>query len=106
MQLFDTLRGGRYELDIPPASERPITLYVCGVTPYDTTHIGHAHTFLIFDVLIRYVRYRGGVVRYCRNVTDVDDPLFERATRDGGHWKEVAESETDKFHRDCVALNM
>jgi L-cysteine:1D-myo-inositol 2-amino-2-deoxy-alpha-D-glucopyranoside ligase len=106
VHLFDTLRGGTYELAIPPAAERPISLYVCGVTPYDTTHIGHAHTFLIFDVLIRYVRFRGGVVRYVRNVTDVDDPLFERALRDGRNWKELAESETDKFHRDCVALNM
>ncbi len=106
MLLFDTLRGAKFPLAIPPAAERPLSLYVCGVTPYDTTHIGHAHTFLIFDVLIRYVRHRGGVVRYVRNVTDVDDPLFERATRDGRHWKELAESETDKFHRDCVALNM
>src|SRR5215510_8615684 len=104
MRLFDTLRGHKAELEIP--ADRPLTLYVCGVTPYDTTHIGHARTFLIFDILIRYVRYQGGVVRYCRNVTDVDDPLFERANRDSRHWKDLAETETDKFTKDCVGLNM
>jgi L-cysteine:1D-myo-inositol 2-amino-2-deoxy-alpha-D-glucopyranoside ligase len=104
--LFDTRRGGTFELELPKAEVRPLTLYVCGVTPYDITHIGHAHTFLTFDILIRYVRYRGGAVRYCRNVTDVDDPLFERARRDGRSWKELAESETDKFVKDCIGLNM
>lgn len=84
MQLYDTLRGHKATLEIP--KDRPLTLYVCGVTPYDTTHIGHAHTFLIFDVLIRYVRSQGGTVLYCQNVTDVDDPLFERANRDNIAW--------------------
>ncbi len=104
MQLFDTLRGYKATLDIP--TDRPLTLYVCGVTPYDTTHIGHAHTFLIFDVLIRYIRYKGGQVRYCQNVTDVDDPLFERARRDGVNWKELANREVAQFVQDCRGLNM
>jgi L-cysteine:1D-myo-inositol 2-amino-2-deoxy-alpha-D-glucopyranoside ligase len=104
MLLFDTLRGHKAELEIP--RDRPLTLYVCGVTPYDTTHVGHAHTFLIFDVLIRYVRSQGGQVRYCQNVTDVDDPLFERANRDGVDWRALAERETAQFVQDCRALNM
>jgi L-cysteine:1D-myo-inositol 2-amino-2-deoxy-alpha-D-glucopyranoside ligase len=104
MHLFDTLRGHKAELEIP--RDRPLTLYVCGVTPYDTTHVGHAHTFLIFDVLIRYVRSQGGQVRYCQNVTDVDDPLFERATRDGVDWRALAERETAQFVQDCRALNL
>lgn len=104
MQLFDTLRGQKAELAIPP--DRPITLYVCGVTPYDTTHIGHAHTFLIFDVLIRYIRFQGGSVRYCQNVTDVDDPLFERARRDSIHWADLAQREVDQFVKDCRGLNL
>ncbi len=104
MQLFDTLRGQKATLDIP--SDRPLTLYVCGVTPYDTTHVGHAHTYLIFDVLIRYLRFRGAQVRYCQNVTDVDDPLFERASRDNVPWDELARRETARFVEDCAALNL
>ncbi|HHY49898.1 MAG TPA: class I tRNA ligase family protein, partial [Alphaproteobacteria bacterium] len=104
MRLFDTLRGQKAELEIP--RDRPLTLYVCGVTPYDTTHVGHAHTFLIFDILIRYVRSQGGQVRYCQNVTDVDDPLFERANRDGVDWRALAEREVAQFTQDCRDLNL
>ncbi|MEN9937079.1 MAG: hypothetical protein RLZZ387_3658 [Chloroflexota bacterium] len=104
MLLFDTLRGRKAELEIP--RDRALTLYVCGVTPYDTTHVGHAHTFLIFDVLIRYIRSQGGQVSYCQNVTDVDDPLFERANRDGVGWRDLAEREVAQFVQDCRALNL
>jgi L-cysteine:1D-myo-inositol 2-amino-2-deoxy-alpha-D-glucopyranoside ligase len=104
MQLYDTLRGQKSTLEIP--RDRPLTLYVCGVTPYDTTHVGHAHTFLIFDALIRYIRSQGGDVRYCQNVTDVDTPLFERANRDGIAWDALANRETEQFVADCAALNM
>ena len=103
MQLYDTLRGHKATLDIP--TDRPLTLYVCGVTPYDTTHIGHAHTFLIFDIFIRYVRSQGGQVKYCQNVTDVDDPLFERANRDNIAWDALAKREVDQFLKDCRAMN-
>jgi L-cysteine:1D-myo-inositol 2-amino-2-deoxy-alpha-D-glucopyranoside ligase len=104
MQLFDTLRGHKATLEIP--ADRPLTLYVCGVTPYDTTHVGHAHTFLIFDVLVRYLRFLGAEVRYCQNVTDVDDPLFERANRDKVDWMALAIRETEQFRSDCAALNL
>ncbi len=104
MLLFDTMRGEVAEFDIP--TERPVTLYVCGVTPYDTTHVGHARTFLIFDVLQRYLMHRGAEVRYCQNVTDVDDPLFERANRDGIAWDELARRETEQFVRDCAELHL
>jgi L-cysteine:1D-myo-inositol 2-amino-2-deoxy-alpha-D-glucopyranoside ligase len=104
MQLHDTLRGQKTPLEIP--RDRPLTLYVCGVTPYDTTHVGHAHTFLIFDVLVRYLRSQGVAVRYCQNVTDVDDPLFERAARDGIAWDVLARRETAQYLADCDALNM
>ena len=103
MQLFDTLRGHKATLEIP--KDRPLTLYVCGVTPYDTTHIGHAHTFLIFDILIRYIRSQGGQVTYCQNVTDVDDPLFERANRDNIAWDVLAKREVDQYLKDCKAMN-
>jgi len=104
MQLYDTLRDRKATLDIP--HDRPLTLYVCGVTPYDTTHVGHMHTYLVFDVLIRYLRFNGAEVQYCQNVTDVDDPLFERATRDGVAWDELARRETAQFVADCDALNL
>lgn len=104
MQLFDTLRGSTAALDMP--HDRPLSLYVCGVTPYDTTHIGHARTFLIFDVLQRYLRFCGADVRYCQNTTDVDDPLFERAQRDGVEWSELARRETEQFRADCAAMHM
>jgi len=104
MQLYDTLRGQKATLEIP--QDRPLTLYVCGVTPYDTTHVGHAHTYIIFDALIRYIRSQGGTVRYCQNVTDVDTPLFERAARDNVAWDALAGRETAQFVADCAALNM
>ena len=104
MQLYDTLRGQKATLAIP--SDRPLTLYVCGVTPYDTTHVGHAHTYLIFDVLIRYIQSQGGQVEYCQNVTDVDTPLFERANRDHVAWDALAEREAAQFVEDCKNLNM
>lgn len=81
-------------------------MYVCGVTPYDTTHVGHARIFLFFDVLRRYLRSQGAEVRYCQNVTDVDDPLFERAARDSVPWDEIASRETRRFVEDCAALNI
>lgn len=104
MQLFDTLRGQKAQLPIP--TDRPLTLYVCGVTPYDTTHVGHAHTFLIFDLLIRYLRHCGAEVAYCQNVTDVDTPLFERAARDHVAWDDLARRETEQFVKDCADLNL
>ena len=85
---------------------RPLTLSVCGVTPFDTTHIGHARTFLTFDVLVRYLRSRGAEVRYCQNVTDVDDPLFERAKRDGVTWQELTEQQVAQLQRDYAGLNI
>ena len=104
MQLFDTLRGSTATLAIP--QDRPVSLYVCGITPYDTTHIGHARTFLIFDVLQRYLRFQGANVQYCQNTTDVDDPLFERAQRDHVDWRELAQRETTQFYADCAAMHM
>jgi L-cysteine:1D-myo-inositol 2-amino-2-deoxy-alpha-D-glucopyranoside ligase len=104
MQLFDTLAGTKKEFSIP--TDRPVTLYVCGVTPYDTTHMGHARTFMVFDALVRYITWKGATVHYCQNVTDVDDPLFERANRDNIDWRELAKRETAQYQADCAGLNM
>jgi L-cysteine:1D-myo-inositol 2-amino-2-deoxy-alpha-D-glucopyranoside ligase len=79
-------------------------LYVCGVTPYDSGHMGHAFTFCMFDILVRFAEAGGVRVRYVQNVTDVDDPLFERARREGVDWKDLADRETKVHIRDMTAL--
>jgi L-cysteine:1D-myo-inositol 2-amino-2-deoxy-alpha-D-glucopyranoside ligase len=81
-------------------------LYVCGITPYDATHLGHAATYLAFDLLNRAWRNAGHDVVYVQNVTDVDDPLLERAQRDGEDWRELAERETELFRQDMAALRV
>ncbi|TXL63111.1 cysteine--1-D-myo-inosityl 2-amino-2-deoxy-alpha-D-glucopyranoside ligase [Aeromicrobium terrae] len=81
-------------------------LYVCGITPYDATHLGHAATYLAFDLLQRQWLDRGLDVVYTQNVTDVDDPLLERATATGEDWVELAERETQLFRDDMTALRM
>jgi L-cysteine:1D-myo-inositol 2-amino-2-deoxy-alpha-D-glucopyranoside ligase len=81
-------------------------LYVCGITPYDATHLGHAATYLAFDLLIRAWRDSGVRVRYVQNVTDVDDPLLERAQQTGESWRELADREIQRFRDDCEALRI
>jgi L-cysteine:1D-myo-inositol 2-amino-2-deoxy-alpha-D-glucopyranoside ligase len=82
------------------------TLYACGITPYDATHIGHAFGYLSWDLLIRAWRDDGKYVRYVQNVTDVDDPLLERAARDGEDWRELADREIALFRSDMTALRI
>ena len=81
-------------------------MYVCGITPYDATHLGHAATYLSFDMVQRVLRDQGTEVRYVQNVTDVDDPLIERAERDGNGWEELAARETDLFRSYMEALRI
>ena len=82
------------------------TMYVCGITPYDATHLGHAATYLTFDLVNRVWRDNGHGVHYVQNVTDVDDPLFERADRDGVDWRELGDRETQLFREDMTALRV
>ncbi len=91
--------------EVVPA-EGPARLYVCGITPYDATHMGHAATYVAFDVLNRAWRSAGHSVRYVQNVTDVDDPLLERATANGEDWVGLAERETQLFRTDMEALRV
>src|SRR5450756_1355447 len=81
-------------------------MYVCGITPYDATHMGHAATYVTFDVLGRALRDSGHEVVYVQNVTDVDDPLLERAQRDGVTWQALAETEIALFREDMTALGV
>jgi L-cysteine:1D-myo-inositol 2-amino-2-deoxy-alpha-D-glucopyranoside ligase len=82
------------------------TLYACGITPYDATHIGHAATFVAWDLLVRAWLDAGKKVRYVQNVTDVDDPLLERAHRDGEDWRALAEREIALYRSDMTALRV
>jgi L-cysteine:1D-myo-inositol 2-amino-2-deoxy-alpha-D-glucopyranoside ligase len=81
-------------------------MYVCGITPYDATHLGHAATYVTFDLINRYLRFSGAQVAFVENITDIDDPLLERATRDGVDWKELAKSQIELFRGDMVALHV
>jgi len=88
------------------AAGHAATIYACGITPYDATHIGHAATFLAWDLLVRAWRDAGHEVSYVQNVTDVDDPLLERATRDGEDWRALADREIARYRSDMAALRV
>jgi L-cysteine:1D-myo-inositol 2-amino-2-deoxy-alpha-D-glucopyranoside ligase len=101
IRIRDTLSARKVR--VAPAG-KALTLYVCGVTPYDSGHMGHAFTFSMFDVLVRFIESKGVRVRYAQNVTDVDDPLFERARQDDIDWRVLAERETQVHIRDMTVL--
>ncbi|HUG06491.1 MAG TPA: cysteine--tRNA ligase, partial [Candidatus Limnocylindria bacterium] len=101
LRLYDTRR--RAVVPFRPRSS-PVTLYVCGVTPYDTTHLGHARTFLVFDVLVRHLEARGTAVRYAQNVTDIDESILQRAARDGVSWRDLGRREERAFLADMRRL--
>jgi L-cysteine:1D-myo-inositol 2-amino-2-deoxy-alpha-D-glucopyranoside ligase len=102
VKVHDTSSAGATVVD----PEQHARMYVCGITPYDATHMGHAATYLAFDLLQRTWRDRGLEVTYTQNVTDVDDPLLERATATGVDWVELAERETQLFREDMTALRI
>ena len=81
-------------------------MYVCGITPYDSTHLGHAATYLSFDLINRYLRATKAEVRFVENITDIDDPLLERANRDGVDWQNLANSQIDLFRSDMTSLRI
>jgi L-cysteine:1D-myo-inositol 2-amino-2-deoxy-alpha-D-glucopyranoside ligase len=100
--LHDTPTGGL----VTTRPDGAARLYVCGITPYDATHMGHAATYVAFDLLNRAWRNAGLEVVYVQNVTDVDDPLLERAVRVHVDWRELAERETELFRQDMAALRV
>ena len=103
LRVHDTATDGLILVEPPDGTAR---LYVCGITPYDATHLGHAATYLAFDTLVRVWLDHGLDVQYVQNVTDIDDPLLERAARDGLHWIHVAERDTQLFRDDMTALRV
>src|SRR6201996_9475225 len=103
VRVFDS--STRALRDVTPV-DGPARLYVCGITPYDATHMGHAATFVAFDLLNRAWRNAGHDVVYVMNVTDVDDPLFERAEKVGVDWRELAAREPELLRQDMAALRL
>lgn len=101
MRLYDTARR---EI-VPFECGETVLMYTCGITPYDATHLGHAFTFISYDVLQRRLIDAGHQVKCVRNVTDVDDPLFAKARELGVHYLDLAAREEARFERDMVALN-
>ncbi|MFV0451727.1 MAG: cysteine--1-D-myo-inosityl 2-amino-2-deoxy-alpha-D-glucopyranoside ligase [Propioniciclava sp.] len=104
-RVHDTATGRLVEVG-PPTAADPARMYVCGITPYDATHLGHANTYVAFDLLHRVWLDSGRRVVYCQNVTDVDDPLLERATATGVAWTDLAEDQTQLFRTDMEALRV
>jgi L-cysteine:1D-myo-inositol 2-amino-2-deoxy-alpha-D-glucopyranoside ligase len=101
-RIHNTPSGGVTPLKV----ESSARLYVCGITPYDATHIGHANTYLAYDTLGRVLRDAGIDVTCVQNVTDIDDPLLERANATGADWQELAESQIELFRGDMSALGI
>jgi cysteinyl-tRNA synthetase len=103
MKLYNTLSQRVEELSFP---DGVVKLYVCGITPYDTSHLGHARVGVVYDTLRRYLTSQGLQVRYVQNITDIDDPLFERARRDGVDWRELGEQQTQRYLDSLARLNV
>ena len=97
---------GLVEVGAPRGSSHPFSMYICGITPYDATHLGHAATYIAFDLINRYQRAMGAKVEFVENITDIDEPLLERAERDNVDWQELAASQIDLFRSDMSALHI
>lgn len=102
LRVFDSVSQELVTLDC----DREVTMYVCGITPYDATHMGHAATYVAFDTLQRIWRACGATVNYTQNVTDVDDPLIERAIATGRNWEDIAVEQTNLFRSDMQSLRV
>jgi cysteinyl-tRNA synthetase len=103
-RLYNTL--SRTVEDFEPITSGEIGLYVCGMTVYDHIHVGHARAMVVFDTIVRYLRFRGWSVRFVRNFTDIDDKIIERAAKTGEEPLALAERFIEAFHRDTDALGL
>lgn len=101
MKIFNTYSQKKEIVNL----KKPVGIYVCGVTPYDTTHLGHAFTFVSYDVLVRYFRFLGAKVTYVQNVTDIDDDILIKAKELNTTWKELGESQTKLHLENMDGLN-
>ena len=98
LQIFDTL--AREKREFQPIEAEKIGMYVCGMTVYDRCHLGHGRVMVAFDVIVRYLRFRGFEVNYVRNITDVDDKIFSRAAERGIDFSELTTEMIDAMHQD------
>ncbi len=105
MRLYNTMTE-QVEPFTPRGENEPVTIYACGITPYDVSHLGHALVGVTYDVLGRYLRYRGYQTRYVQNVTDIDDDILKRAARDGIAWDELGRMQTARFLNTMDQLNV
>ena len=103
MRIHNTLTGEKEEFR--PIKEGEVRIYVCGPTVYDHSHIGHAKTFVFYDSLVRYLKFKGYDVKYVRNITDVDDKMIKKAKEEGITIQELAEKYIDSFTEDMKSLN-
>ena len=103
MRLYNTLSRQVEQLDFPDGIVR---MYVCGITPYDTSHLGHARVAIVYDTLQRFLEHTGCEVCYVQNVTDIDDPLFERAKRDDIPWDVLGNRETERYLQALASVNV
>ena len=102
LRLFDTATASIQTIE----AKDLYRLYVCGITPYDATHLGHAATYISFDLINRFLRFSGATVHFVENITDIDDPLLIRAARDNVDWEDLAHSQIELFRGDMVALRV
>lgn len=102
MKIYNTLSEKLENLSL----DKPVGIYVCGITPYDTTHIGHAFTFIIYDVLVRYLRFLKADVTYVQNVTDIDDDILIMSKKVRVNWQKLGHAEIKKYQQDMRTLNL
>jgi len=104
MRIYNTLAGKKEEFI--PENPAEVRMYACGITAYDHCHIGHARSAIVFDVMRRYIKYRGFPVKYIKNFTDIDDKIINRARQEGIAWDKVAEKYIDEYYRDMDSLGV
>lgn len=104
MRVFNTLTGKVEEFE--PLDDKKVGIYACGVTVYDLCHIGHARSAVVFDVIVRYLRYKGYDVKFVKNFTDIDDKIINRANKEGVSWSEIARKYTEEYYVDMDRLGI
>lgn len=104
MRVFNTLTDKLEEFK--PINDKKVGIYACGVTVYDLCHIGHARSAVVFDVIVKYLRYKGYEVKFVKNFTDIDDKIINRANKEGVSWKEIAEKYTGEYYKDMDRLGI